>query len=229
LIKIKFFIVFIFFFIIFFYLDFFLNNYFRIKKIEIIGLKKSIFGLNEIQGENLLFISEKKTKKNLEEKNPFIKEIFFKKKFPSTLILEVAFYQPIAQLIVKDGFYDLAENGKIISKSREENKNLTKLNFYQKLNYQSYNIGEKLFFKEIIDGLYFLKSFADINMKVDNLDINGTNMLVFNLIDKKIIFSSEKEKKLQVFQMKEIIRRFKVEGKQYREVDLRFDKPIIRF
>jgi len=208
---------------------FFLNSYFQLKKIEVIGEKKDIFGLKELTGKNLLFISETSINEILIKRNPSIKTISFEKKLPSTLVLRIVFDQPIGELIVGDGFFDLAENGKIVTKSKKENAKLPKINFYQKFNYQSLSQGEIISLKEILDGLYFLKSLAEINLKVDSLDINGINMIVFNLGNRKIIFSSEKERKLQVFQVKEIIRRFKLEGKQYREIDLRFDKPVVRF
>lgn len=214
--------------LIFFSLVFF-DNYFQVKKIKIVGSKINIFGLNEITGRNIIFISEEKIKEILKEKNPLINSLLIEKKYPDTLVLKITLYQPIGELIVNSGYFQLAEDGKIIAKSKKENEKITKINFYQKLNYQSYNQGEIISFKEILDGLYFLQSLIDMNIKADSLDINGINMIVFKLENKKIIFSSEKDRELQVFQVKEIIRRFKIEGKNYKEIDLRFDKPVIRF
>lgn len=214
--------------LIFFSLVFF-DNYFQVKKIKIVGSKINIFGLNEITGKNIIFISEEKIKEILKEKNPLINSLLIEKKYPDTLVLKITLYQPIGELIVNSGYFQLAEDGKIIAKSKKENEKIAKINFYQKLNYQSYNQGEIISFKEILDGLYFLQSLIDMNIKADSLDINGINMIVFKLENKKIIFSSEKNKELQVFQVKEIIRRFKIEGKNYKEIDLRFDKPVIRF
>lgn len=214
--------------LIFFSLVFF-DNYFQVKKIKIVGSKINIFGLNEITGKNIIFISEEKIKEILKEKNPLINSLLIEKKYPDTLVLNITLYQPIGELIVNSGYFQLAEDGKIIAKSKKENEKITKINFYQKLNYQSYNQGEIISFKEILDGLYFLQSLIDMNIKADSLDINGINMIVFKLENKKIIFSSEKDRELQVFQVKEIIRRFKIEGKNYKEIDLRFDKPVIRF
>lgn len=227
--KLRYVAVFLFVFGIIYYASFFLKDYFQIKNIEVTGSEKSLLGLKEIQGKNMFFISEKETRKIIKEKNPSVKEILFERKYPSTLVFRITLYKPVAELAVMNGFYDLAETGKIIYKSRKENSKLPRMNFYQKFNYQSYRLGDTMTFREITDGLYFLKSFADLNIKVDSLDISGINMLVFNLENKKIIFDSVKEKELQVFQMQEITRRFKVEGKQYKEIDLRYDKPIIRF
>lgn len=229
LIKLKYILTFILTFCFIFFSLYFFDSYFQIKKIKIVGSKINIFGLKEITDKNIIFTSEEKIKKILKDKNPLIKFLLIEKKYPDTLVLTINLYQSIGELVVGGGYFQLSEDGKIIGKSKKENKKITKINFYQKLNYQSYNQGERISLKEILDGLYFLKSLIDINIKVDSLDINGINMIVCKLENKKIIFSSEKEKELQIFQVKEIIRRFKIEGKNYKEIDLRFDKPVIRF
>ena len=62
------------------------------------------------------------------------------------------------------------------------------------------------------------------------IDIKGQDMLVFNLIDgKQIIFSNSKDKNTQNYQLELIIKQFKIEGKEFKKIDLRFDKPIISF
>ena len=54
-------------------------------------------------------------------------------------------------------------------------------------------------------------------------------MLLFNVGEKKIIFSSEKEAGSQLFQLQQIVKQFKVEGRAFKEIDLRYDKPVVRF
>ena len=49
-------------------------------------------------------------------------------------------------------------------------------------------------------------------------------MLVFNLEgDKKKGFSNNKEKEIQTYQLELIIRQFKIEGKEFKKIDLRFE------
>lgn len=229
LVKLGYILTFIIFFCFIFFSLYFFDSYFQVKKIKIVGSKINIFGLKEITGKNIIFTSEEKIEKILKDKNPSINSVLIEKKYPDTLVLTITLYQPIGELVVEGGYFQLAEDGKIVAKSKKENRKITKINFYQKLNYQSYSQGERISLKEILDGLFFLKSLSDIEIKIDSLDINGINMIVCKLENRKIIFSIEKEKELQVFQVKEIIRRFKIEGKNYKEIDLRFDKPVIRF
>ena len=48
-------------------------------------------------------------------------------------------------------------------------------------------------------------------------------------LQKEIIFRNKKEKELQDYQLEFIIRQFKIEGKEFKKIDLRFDRPIISF
>ena len=53
-------------------------------------------------------------------------------------------------------------------------------------------------------------------------------MVAFNLDKKKIIFSLEKNRTIQAYQLETLIKQFQIEGKEFVSLDLRFDKPIIK-
>ncbi len=206
----------------------FLNDSVKIRNIRIINGRSSILGLDELKKSSLIFVSEKEVADTIINKNPSIKNVNVEKKYPATLILKLTYDEPLAALLVNNGYFFLSPMGKIIYKSRESGS-YSKINFYQKLNFQSYNAGDLVTFKDILNGLYFMKNLVDLGFKVDNLDINGVDMLLFNLNDKKIIFSSEKDRELQIYQLEQIVRQFKIEGKSFKEIDLRYDKPVVRF
>ena len=62
----------------------------------------------------------------------------------------------------------------------------------------------------------------------ENSKNNGLAHSVEHLVSKKAI-SNKKEKELQDYQLEFIIRQFKIEGKEFKKIDLRFDKPVIAF
>ncbi|MBI5127713.1 FtsQ-type POTRA domain-containing protein [Candidatus Roizmanbacteria bacterium] len=208
---------------------YFLNDSIKIKKIELINSRSNVLGLEEMKKTSLIFLNEKETADFLTKKNPLISKVTIEKKYPSTLVLKLTYDKGTAVLTVSNGYFYLSEQGKILSKSRKMIDSVPKINFYQKLNFQSYNAGDIISFKDIQNGLYFIKSLSGLNLKVDNLDINGVDVLLFKLNDKKIIFSSAKDKELQIYQLEQIIRQFKIEGKSFKEIDLRYDKPVVRF
>jgi len=212
-----------------FLLILFLSENLKIKEIQIIDYQSKILGLDEIKNNFLFFLNEEKVKKIIKERNPLVKEVIIEKKFPNQLILKLTQEKFIAILTVDSGYFYLNDEGKILLKTKKINEILPKINFYQKLSFDSYSVGEKIDFNDILTGIYFLKNLLDINLKPDNLDIIGADVLVFNIGEKKFYFSTIKNREVQFYKLNQIVKQFKIEGRAYKEIDLRFDKPIVRF
>ncbi|GAB4219305.1 MAG: hypothetical protein Fur009_4810 [Candidatus Microgenomates bacterium] len=228
--KFLFLIEFIFLVGIFIIIFFLINDFLKIKEIKLIDVdNKKIIGIEELKNNYLIFLNEDQIKSQLLKKNPEIKDIQFEKYYPNTLILRIFMDKPVAILPVDNGYFYLTYEGKIFSKSKKINEKTTIINFYQKLISNNYYPGENIQLKEIILALKILKKMSDLNVNVNSLDINGIGVIVFNLKDKKIYFSSEKNIENQFYQFESIYRQFKIEGRNYREIDLQFDKPIVRF
>lgn len=208
---------------------YFLDKFLSIKNIVITGTTNKIIGLEELKNLNTFFLNTEESADNIVRKNPAIKSIVIEKKLPNTLIVKVIENKLLASLIVSNGYFYLSEEGRIIFKAKSNLEKIPTITFYQKLNFQQHNAGDHITYKDIQYGLFFIKSLTDLGFKVESLEINGVNMLLFNLKDKKIIFSSDKDKELQLYLLDEIVRQFKIEGKNYKEIDLRYDKPIVRF
>jgi bifunctional N-acetylglucosamine-1-phosphate-uridyltransferase/glucosamine-1-phosphate-acetyltransferase GlmU-like protein len=75
--------------------------------------------------------------------------------------------------------------------------------------------------------LQVVKLVTDLQLDPVSIDINGDDMILCNLSGKKIFFSTKKDIRQQEYQLTEIIKQFKIKGKQFKAVDLRFEKPII--
>lgn len=208
----------------------FLNNYFKIKNIQIInpGKNLSLVGLDLLKNRNLILLDENKTATELVEKNPMIKSVKIRKRYPDKVEVEIKNDKPIAVLKTDRGFLYLSESGKIIEKKKEYNQSFPLINYYQNFYYYQYQAGEPVDFQEIITALYFLTAVTDLGLKVDSVDIAGVYMVAFNLKDKKIIFSLEKKIEDQKYQLATITKEFKIEGRDYVSLDLRFDKPVIK-
>ncbi len=208
-----------------------LNNFFLIRTVKIVSEedKVELIGLDNIKNKNIFFLDEKKASAELLQKNPYLKKVNLRKNYPHQLIIEVTIDQPIAALKTNQGFFLLSEKGKIISKKKDDDKNLPLINYYQNFYYYQYQAGELIDYKEIITALKWLKLINDLGLKVDTVDIAGWHMVAFNLGEKKIIFSLEKDYQVQAYQLATIIKQFKIEGRGFSSLDLRFDKPVIRF
>ncbi|HVF68976.1 MAG TPA: hypothetical protein VNA13_00240 [Xanthomonadales bacterium] len=72
------------------------------------------------------------------------------------------------------------------------------------------------------------KSLKDKNIEYTDITIAGKNLVV-NLKNKsKVILSVDKDLPSQIASLQFIVTRLTMEGKAFRELDLRFDKPVIR-
>lgn len=229
--KLKFFLFFSLLCLIFFSILFFINQFFLIKKIELISDRKFLLAnKDELINKNLIFINQNEIAKKIIQENFLLKTAVVDKVWPATLKVNVYFYEPIAALIVSQGFFNLSADGRILSKIKDGQSSLPIINYYQKLNSNSFQTGDWIDYKDIQQTLFFIDKLEQINLMPLTIDISGQDMLVFNLNDdKKIVFSIRKEKESQDYQLELIVRQFKIEGKEFKKIDLRFNKPVITF
>ena len=208
-----------------------LNILFKVKRVEVTGILKDqkILGLTAYEGDNLILLSDREVSRDLKQKNPSVKGVVIEKRYPSTLKIRISLYRPSVELAVNVGYFILAEDGRILGKSKALKGSQPLLNYYQKLNYFSYGAGNFIEFKDIQDAIYFVKVLENIGYKVDDVDINNRDILLCNIGEKEVIFTSEKDRALQQYEVSQILKQFKIEGKDFRSIDLRFEKPVVKF
>lgn len=216
----------------------FLNSYFLLKTINIEGniTNNKLIGLESLKGANMLFLSIQTIADTINKNNPAIMIEDITKEYPDKLYLKLESLDSLAQLKLNIGFAQLSENGKIYKKIKEKDKKLPVISFYQKFDYYQLNTGESLDYEEITTALFLLKICQDLDLKVESIDISGLSMIVFNLkdpdsigIDKKILFSAQKGREKQANELETLLRQFKIKAQEFKMLDLRFDKPIVKF
>lgn len=217
--------------LIFFLMLFFINNFFLIKNVQLISDRNfSLINKDKLIKKNLFFINKDRIAKEIIKENFFVKTATVNKVWPNNLKISVSFYEPCVSLIVSNGFFDLSCDGRILQKTRSDKTLLPVINYYQKLNNSSFQTGEWIDYKDIKQALFFVDKLKQLNIIPLAIDIKGQDVILFNLIDdKKIIFSNNKDREAQEYQLELIIRQFKIEGKDFKKIDLRFNKPIVEF
>lgn len=211
---------------------YFLNNLFLISQIEIIKpdiTHPPLRSLELIKHKNILFISENDIAKMLSDQNPFLQSVSVVKKLPNKLLINLEIYKPIAYLKVNSGIFALASDGKILYKNHEESPVSPIIQYYQLFDYSVFNPGDKLTYSDITISLQLLEKSSELGLTVDSVDINGLDMIAFNLKDKKILFTTEKDELQQAYELETIIRQFKIKGQEFKNLDLRFYKPVVTF
>ncbi len=214
-----------------------LDQYFRIHDIQVhmsnqwvydsLG-NPSITGISNFENVNSLFLSTKDVEQIIYDSNPIIKKVQVEKELPSRLIMNLSFYQPAAVFEVSQGFYLLSSDGRILAKEKSKRKDLPFIKYYQKLGYDSANSGDTLSYADLETALYFLSKITDLGFRINNIDINGPDMIALYADKKKFVVTTEKESELQLYQLTVLIKQFKIEGKEFESIDLRYEKPIIQ-
>lgn len=209
---------------------FFLYSSTSIRTIEIENSSdsKQISGLDEYKDKNLLFLSEDEISEKIKSKNAWIRKTRVTKKYPSTISISIDLYREEAELNVGTGYFVLSEDGRILSKNKKPTGTKTIINFYQKLNYYSYSAGDYLYINDINEAVYYIMLLENLGLTVDNLDIKDRDMLLCNIGEKTIVFTTSKSRERQKYELSQIIKEFKITGTDYRSIDLRFEKPIIK-
>jgi len=219
---------------IFFKIIFFLDNFFKVKliKIEADSQIDNILGLEVFENKNIFFIYEEKEENRLKEINPKIKEVKILKEYPQTLKIYLKTYSITTLIKGSQGFLGLSEDGRILFyvKSKSSNFSLPIINYYQLINQTVYKVGNWIDFHDIKISLILLNQLKDFNLVIEGIDIINEDMIVFKLKDnKRIIFTSKKNWQNQIFSISLILKHLKIEGKNFKNIDVRFDKPIIKF
>ena len=208
---------------------FFMDAFFRVTEIEVKGLPQNmtIKGMGIYNNKNLFFLSAQDIGEKIQRENPYVKEVVVKRIFPHTLQISLAFTSPIAVFNGGSGYFYLSSEGRILYKKREMDEPFPMIRYYQKIDYYSKNAGDTISFKDVLCSLFFLKASQDMGLKIDSIDIEGLHMIVLHLRGKNIFFTTEKDQEQQAYELEKIIHRFKIEGKEFKSIDLRFDRPIV--
>ena len=213
---------------------FFISSFFfKIQKIDFKTESKdsNFLGKELIIGKNLLFLNIEKLSKNLSDLNPEIVQLNIKKIFPNRIVILYNLDNPIAVIKANEGYLFLSDKGKILRKRKNIDKKskLTQINYYQNFDYLSSTTGSVIDFRDVKYSLSVLTKLKKYKNEVLSIDITRPSMIRFNLGDSIVIFTSEKPIDEQINKLEKIILQFKVEGNNFSLLDLRFDKPVLKY
>lgn len=207
----------------------FADRWFTISEIHIGDIDKQVpvFGTQNILHKNIFFITVSQIESILLAANAHIKHITVEKEYPHSIKLLIQTHTPFAYFKANNGYFVVSDNGTVITKTRKTQEMLPIITYYQIFDYVSLNVGNNLSYKDIQAALGFLKKAQNLGISVDSVDINGLYLIRLNSGNKKLIFTAEKSREIQEYQFETIIHQFAIEGKNYKTLDVRFDKPLI--
>lgn len=206
------------------------RNLLSVKEIVITSYQKkeTVRGLEPYYFEFLPFVSVEKLQKNLVELNPIIAKIEVTKVYPNRLNLNLKTVKPIVTIKVADEYVLLAVNGRILQKLKVKPSALTELVYYQQLFNEQIKIGELLGYKDLQIAIRFVDILGSFGYKVKRVDIDSFYMIRLELEDsREILVTTEKDIQKQEYQVGAILRQFKVDGTNFKRIDVRYDKPVM--
>lgn len=210
-----------------------LNSFFSVRHILVqknnLNKKIALNGLSVLQRQNILILSTDRVRKEIIERNPWVRNTTVSKLLPDTLQVKIDLYNPFAYLKSNEGYFLLSDDARILAKQKFLSNLLPVISYYQQFDYQSLSSGEFLRQKDILTTLSFLEKLKEMNIQINSIDIGSSHMLVFNSDGKIIIFTTEKSQERQRYELEIIVRQTKIDGKDFKSLDLRFDKPVIIF
>ncbi len=209
----------------------FVDKYFSVTNITVDSPDNAgmIFGLEDYRHSNLVLLSTDEMAKTLKKQNPEVKEVSVVKVYPQTVIVKISLYKPLAAVDNGDGYLYLSDDGRILNRSSKNSLSLPVIHYYQKLNQYLFVVGDWINFQDMNFALHFIKTMSDLNLAVDQVDINGADMILCKIGNRQVVFTTEKSTQLQDYELEQIVRQFKIDGKEFKSLDLRFEKPVVKF
>lgn len=204
------------------------KKYFLVNEVIVEGSEK-INGLGFFSNKIIFFIDEKNDVKKIKAANPDFKEVQITKIWPNQVKLVIVKEKPMAVLNTDLGYLVLSHSGVVLQRSKTNIPKLPEIRYYQKLYFQDFPIGVKVDYHDILVSLFLINKFNYLGMIVETIDISSQDMLIFNLGDKKYIFTSRgKDPELQYEEFKTLLARLKSEKIDFELIDFRFDQPVIK-
>ncbi len=214
--------------LIFFY---FLNLIFTIREIQVEGFseKKHLVGVENFAGRNILFLDVLDIEKKMKANNPQIRDIKIKKILPQTVRLVITLYQPKVILVGSNIYFYLSNDGRILFKEKRQSLPLPLIYYYQKFNEYAYQTGTWISYRDLNIAIRIVSLLTNLGFFVERVDISGNDMILFKIGEKEIVLTTEKDEELIEYELTQIIKQFKIEGRDFKSLDLRFKKPVVKF
>lgn len=235
----------------------FFSLIFRVKELEVNLDKIDCAQVEQIKnlqivGKNILFLNESKIEKDLKAKYVCVKKVVLTKQFPNKITVILSGREPAALFyrlsnVASDsaqiaGFLNIAtqsgqiasfsgqlssasgmlvdEEGVIFAKSQE---NITLPKIYK----WTLQFDEKIDEQDLKQVINILISLKNLNMVTFEVNLFLKDVLVSS--NPRVLFSLKQDINIQLAALQLIMTQAKISEENIEMIDLRFDKPIVRY
>lgn len=197
---------------------------------------------SQLLGQNIFWVSNVNTAKNIKEKFICVKEVNLSKQFPDIVRLDVLGRQPKAKLLnFKNEATASASLENIATPSAEQSSDTFLVDeevIFAKdtnrflvpkiyLDDSNLSLGRKV--DLIKEALYILEKLKILGLNIQTTQLIAQYFVIFpEDFQPRIIFSLEKEINAQIASLQLILEKARIDSEVLEFIDLRFDKPVVR-
>lgn len=181
--------------------------------------------LYEQGGKNLLRFDAVALAKALEQENPKIRNVVVQKKLPSTLVVRFESREPVLVAADRD-----QQTHFLVDKTGVVFEITKKTNQYPLLITRRVSLKEGVILADPGEktAITMVKLIEETNLELERVTIEAEKMLaVIDSIEIVLRTTEVDPNKLKALQF--LVKRFTIEGKKPKKIDLRFEKPIVKF
>ena len=214
-----------------------LYHYTKIQQIRIVAVGEStpVYGSDGLYGVSF-FETTASIERRLKENNRHIKQLLVLRRWPNELTIMTVARRAVAQISTDGGVFYLDEEGVILKRTRlaevdeKEMSAFPDIQFYQRILYDSYQVGDTLPFREIIHSLAILTHMREReSLDVVHIAISSQNVIRCSLRNATITFAADRSVEEQGYVLRQLLKQFRTTGRTFQSIDLRFDKPVVVF
>lgn len=200
----------------------FSQSFFEINSIEVVGTAIKIeIDQNKIS-KNLLFFPDAKLREQILKDNPLVADVIFKKQFPHTLIISIIIRAPVAIIETPSGIMGVDKDGILLPEPADKH-GLPVLKF----NLSEAAVGQKISRNEILESLEFISETENF-IQLLSVESSGSALLAKSA-KTDIIFAQNEKVGDTATTLQTLLVGFRIKGNLPVSIDLRFDKPIVKF
>lgn len=177
-------------------------------------------------GKNLISLSPQDISQQIKNEFSEIEEVEIKKELPNRLIINLTKRKAIAVIEMKNEYWQVDYRGIILTRRHE----LSDLPLIVSDEVAISSDGEKIESPQVLASLDCLYKLLFKNLEPYRMEIqNPQTLIIYLRTGSVVLYSFKNDWQLQVDSLQLILERAKIEGKQIKVIDLRFDKPVITY
>lgn len=206
----------------------FVNVSFRIKHVTIRPSSGDI-SLSFLKDTSTLFFDQQSIENQIKLKYPHVKKISVTRFFPSTVIIDLLFYTPRAQIVQPKNAIILGENSTVVEVNKAADKHLPRIYYYQLLPQYEQKVGYPITRKDILYAFNVLQQQKKFGIRFNAITIARPGHFSFNDEERKltVLLSSQKTIDKNAEFVHNSIKGLAVKGIRPRIINVEFDQPII--